>query len=213
MLVLQGRLTRSWFLRWGLGSWFLRWRSLRGRVLGGWRIFVISRINRWNCGWNASSGPGCRRDSLAFFTITGPSDNDNHQNNQEQNDEQHEQKDEPPSRPPFRFADLCLVHINPTHETIIPPPRNMGTVPETWGRFRCFCLSTKITRERRTHELSSLHWGPDKTGHWAVTSDGMMVIQYEKPFETEICSWLDEHGWFYTDTSPCDELYDPATRL
>ncbi len=40
-----------------------------------------------------------------------------------------------------------------------------------------------------------------------------MAIQHEKPFETEICDWLSGHGWFYTDTQPYDELYDPATGL
>jgi len=40
-----------------------------------------------------------------------------------------------------------------------------------------------------------------------------MAIQHEKPFETEICDWLDGHGWYYTDTPPYDELYDPATAL
>jgi type I restriction enzyme R subunit len=40
-----------------------------------------------------------------------------------------------------------------------------------------------------------------------------MAIQHEKPFESEICDWLAEHGWSYRDTPPYDELYDRATGL
>ena len=35
-----------------------------------------------------------------------------------------------------------------------------------------------------------------------------MEIQYEKPFESEICGWLDDHDWWYRDEPPYDLNYD-----
>ena len=40
-----------------------------------------------------------------------------------------------------------------------------------------------------------------------------MAIQHEKPFESEICGWLDEHDWWYRDEPPYDLDYDRASAL
>ena len=40
-----------------------------------------------------------------------------------------------------------------------------------------------------------------------------MAIQHEKPFESEICGWLDGHDWWYRDESPFDLDYDRASAL
>ncbi|MCL2787253.1 MAG: type I restriction endonuclease [Micrococcales bacterium] len=40
-----------------------------------------------------------------------------------------------------------------------------------------------------------------------------MAIQHEKPFETEICEWLYEHGWEHRAETPYDLHYDRAAAL
>ena len=40
-----------------------------------------------------------------------------------------------------------------------------------------------------------------------------MAIQHEKAFESEICAWLADHGWYYRDESPFDLGYDKTSAL
>ena len=40
-----------------------------------------------------------------------------------------------------------------------------------------------------------------------------MAIHNEKPFESEICGWLDSHDWWYRDEPPFDLDYDKASAL
>ena len=40
-----------------------------------------------------------------------------------------------------------------------------------------------------------------------------MAIQHEKAFESEICEWLADHGWYCRDESPFDLGYDKASAL
>ena len=40
-----------------------------------------------------------------------------------------------------------------------------------------------------------------------------MTIQHEKPFESEICGYLAEHGWRHRDEPPYDQDYDRASAL